>query len=160
MAGHHGRHINSQIEGKIGHTQFPPSCSLSSSSSSSSLQGHRNSSPWVSVFTPRRITFFFSKNTKQFKIRLDVATELLICAFPLKWHPLTVQCFKNRCCSWMQLGCSSSYAPKQSKRRLSWYRNGKLIYACSKHSKSKIVLFVTPVNYIKSFIGQLVFSTL
>nr|XP_046242028.1 AT-rich interactive domain-containing protein 3A [Scatophagus argus] len=45
MTGHHGRHNNCRTQGKMSPTQFQPSCSLSSSSSSSSLHGHRNSSP-------------------------------------------------------------------------------------------------------------------
>ncbi|XP_028269642.1 AT-rich interactive domain-containing protein 3A [Parambassis ranga] len=44
MTGHHGKH-NYQTQGKTSQTRFQPSCSSSLSSSSSSLHGHRNSSP-------------------------------------------------------------------------------------------------------------------
>ncbi|XP_068166165.1 AT-rich interactive domain-containing protein 3A [Antennarius striatus] len=45
MTGHRGRHGNSQAQGKRSPTQFQPTCSLSSSSSSSSFHGLGNSSP-------------------------------------------------------------------------------------------------------------------
>ncbi|XP_068615258.1 AT-rich interactive domain-containing protein 3A-like [Brachionichthys hirsutus] len=45
MTGHRGRHRNCQAQGKKSPTQFQPSCSLSSSSSSSSFHGLSNSSP-------------------------------------------------------------------------------------------------------------------
>ncbi|XP_070821464.1 AT-rich interactive domain-containing protein 3A isoform X2 [Chaetodon trifascialis] len=44
MTGHRGKHSNCQTQGKMSPTQFQPSCS-SSSSTSSSLYGQRNSPP-------------------------------------------------------------------------------------------------------------------
>lgn len=71
MTGHRGRHANCHTQGKMSSTQFQPSCSLSSSSSS--LQGHKNSSPWISclhlLFRPRKggDPISFSKTTSSWK---------------------------------------------------------------------------------------------
>lgn len=69
MTGHRGRHANCHTQGKMSSTQFQPSCSLSSSSSS--LQGHKNSSPWISrlhlLFQPRKGGDPISKTTSSWK---------------------------------------------------------------------------------------------
>lgn len=71
MAGHRGRHANCHTQGKMSSTPFQPSCSLSSSSSS--LQGHKNSSPWISclhlLFRPRKggDPISFSETTSSWK---------------------------------------------------------------------------------------------